>query len=171
MLPHGEPMCQVAKNKPRPRWKEPLEGNPRATLETCTRNLCTPSQSLAFCLAQRLPWSSVWHLGQHTACNNIPTSLTSLEKGQLCLYKKLEDRASGWVFLVCGSWYILILLSVCRKFCIKIVQFIALSINSLIPTYTCCQILGGISHADWTGSCHPFNLEESRNLGSKACDK
>jgi hypothetical protein len=48
-------------------------------------------------------------------------SLASLEREQLCLYKRLEDRASGWVGLVCGSWYILYLRCclVCGKCCMK----------------------------------------------------
>ena len=71
MLPHGAPMCQVAKIKPAHAERTFItvsEGN----LGTRTRNFYfKPELGVLSC--SRLLRSSVWHLGQPTACNNIPT--------------------------------------------------------------------------------------------------
>jgi hypothetical protein len=100
--------------KTRPRWRDLYKGI-RWQPWKPVRGTFTPSQSLAFCLA---------HGCYGAACGisaNPPHAITyrlahlAWKIEQLRLYKRLEGRASGWVFLVCGSWYILIMLFVCRK--------------------------------------------------------
>lgn len=69
-------------------------------------NLFAPSQSLAFCLAQRLIWRACRHLGQNTACNTLPAHPPLSKTASFVQEAGGPRQRMGEE--VCGTWYILL---------------------------------------------------------------
>ena len=88
-----------------PTLKGPLQRFSRATLETRTRNFFfKPELGVLSC--SRLLRSSVWHLGQPTACNNIPTRPPRLKNRTASFVQEAGGPRQWMGEEVCGTWYI-----------------------------------------------------------------
>ena len=95
-------------------------------------NLFAPSQSLAFCLAQRLTWRACRHLGQNTACNTLPAHPPLSKTASFVQEAGGPRQRMGEE--VCRIWYILF-----RKIMINGIRFRSACVHVLC-SYFCCVV-------------------------------